>query len=236
MTWLIEDPVRSAGSLSMVGRMHLVWDWNGTLLDDLTLVVAATNASLASVAGPVVTADEHRRDFRRPVAAYYAFVLGRAVDEAEFVVLDRAFHDAYRAGLARCALAAGATAALAAWPGTQSLLSMWFHDELVPLVHGYGLADHFARVDGLRARIGGDLKAAHLSSHLQVLGVAGADTVLIGDSLDDADAAATAGARCVLYTGGFTDPARLRATGLPVANTLREAVALAAQWPAESAA
>jgi len=42
------------------------------------------------------------------------------------------------------------------------------------------------------------------------------------------DAAASVGARCVLYTGGFTDPAKLRAYGVPVADTLLEAVALAA--------
>jgi hypothetical protein len=31
----------------------------------------------------------------------------------------------------------------------------------------------------------------------------------------------------VLYTGGFTHPARLRASGLPVADTLVDAVTLA---------
>jgi phosphoglycolate phosphatase-like HAD superfamily hydrolase len=46
---------------------HLVWDWNGTLLDDLALVVAATNASLATAGGRPITAEEHRRDFRRPI-------------------------------------------------------------------------------------------------------------------------------------------------------------------------
>ncbi|HEV7709601.1 MAG TPA: HAD family hydrolase, partial [Asanoa sp.] len=28
-------------------RTHLVWDWNGTLLNDFDLVVAATNHALA---------------------------------------------------------------------------------------------------------------------------------------------------------------------------------------------
>lgn len=207
--------------------MHLVWDWNGTLLDDLWLVVAATNASLATAGGPVVTAEEHRRDFRRPVAAYYAHVLGRPVEPDEFIALDRAFHDAYRGDLGRCGLAADATAAMDAWPGTQSLLSMWFHHELVPQIETRGLTTRFARVDGLRAGVGGGFKAEHLVSHLAALGVAGPDAVLIGDSVDDAHAAAAVGARCVLYTGGFTDRARLAATGLPVARTLTEAVALA---------
>ncbi|MEV1331547.1 HAD hydrolase-like protein [Micromonospora costi] len=208
-------------------RPHLVWDWNGTLLNDLSLVVASTNAAFASVGGPTVTADEHRVRFRRPVAEYYADVLGQAVDEEAFGRLDRIFHDAYRNGLTTCELAADARTAMAAWPGDQSLLSMWFHDELVPTVHGYGLAEHFLRVDGLRGTVGGDRKAESLRKHLAELGVDGGSVVLIGDSIDDADAAADVGGRAVLYTGGFTDPARLRTSGHPVADTLTEAVALA---------
>ena len=208
-------------------RTHLVWDWNGTLLDDLHLVVSSTNAAFASIDGPVVSADEHRREFQRPVADYYAGVLGRAVDAEEFGRLDKIFHDAYRLGLTTCGLAADAMSAIRSWPGTQSLLSMWFHDELVPAVEIYGLAGVFTRVDGLRGRIGGDLKAGHLARHLDDLGVPGTSAVLIGDSLDDAAAAAAAGAGCVLYTGGFTDTARLHASGLPVADTLTGAVDVA---------
>jgi phosphoglycolate phosphatase-like HAD superfamily hydrolase len=209
---------------------HLVWDWNGTLLNDLDLVVEATNAAFASIGGPVVTADEHRRDFRRPVADYYAHVLGRSVDYDEFVRLDRAFHHAYRTKLVDCALAADAVDAIHAWPGTQSLLSMWFHDELLPEVTRHGLVERLARVDGLRATVGGGHKAEHLVEHLATLGVKGRDAVLIGDSVDDAHAAEAAGAAIVLYTGGFTDPAVLLATGLPAAPTLVEAVDLAATF------
>jgi phosphoglycolate phosphatase-like HAD superfamily hydrolase len=203
---------------------HLVWDWNGTLLDDLELVVAATNASLASCGGPRVTADEHRRDFRRPVWAYYAHVLGRPVDEDEFLRLDGVFHEAYRTGLAVCRLAVDAIDAVRAWSGTQSLLSMWFHHELVPSVRHHGLADLLVRVDGLRDPVGGGSKVPHLRAHLDALALRGDECVLIGDSVDDAEAAHSVGARVVLYAGGFTDEKRLRATGVPVATTLTEAV------------
>ena len=206
---------------------HLVWDWNGTLLDDLWLVVEATNASLAVCGGGPVTAEEHRRDFRRPIIEYYAGVLGRAVDAEEFSRLDKAFHETYRTGLHRCALTVDAMEAVAAWSGTQSLLSMWFHDELVPTVDRYGLSTRLSRVDGLRGHVNGMPKAPFLASHLAEQGLSGGDCVLIGDSIDDADAAAAVGARVVLYAGGFTDEARLRATGHPVARSLSEAITLA---------
>ncbi|MEV4274327.1 HAD family hydrolase [Actinoplanes xinjiangensis] len=206
---------------------HLVWDWNGTLLDDLHLVVSSTNVAFAAVGGRDVGSDEHRRTFRRPVADFYAEMLGRAIDAEEFGRLDRIFHDAYRLGLTDVTLAADAQAAIKTWPGSQSLLSMWFHHELVPAVEGYGLAGMFARIDGLRAELGGGFKAGHLAAHLAELGVEGRDVVMIGDSLDDADAAEAVGGHAVLYTGGFTDPARLRESGRPVADTLVEAVKMA---------
>jgi phosphoglycolate phosphatase-like HAD superfamily hydrolase len=210
-----------------VTAKHLVWDWNGTLLDDLHLVVSSTNVAFAAVGGRDVDSDEHRRTFRRPVADFYAEMLGRAIDAEEFGRLDRIFHDAYRLGLTDVTLAADAQAAIKTWPGSQSLLSMWFHHELVPAVEGYGLAGMFARIDGLRAELGGGFKAAHLAAHLAELGVEGRDVVMIGDSLDDADAAEAVGGHAVLYTGGFTDPARLRESGRPVADTLVEAVKMA---------
>jgi phosphoglycolate phosphatase-like HAD superfamily hydrolase len=159
---------------------------------------------------------------------YYSMVLGRPVDATEFARLDKAFHDAYSAGLMACALSADAHAALRSWTGTQSLLSMWFHHELVPTVHRYGLTSYFGRVDGLRDQVGGGPKAPHLVAHLDAQGRTGAECVLIGDSVDDAEAARSVGARCVLYSGGFTDPARLRDTGAPVVDSLSAAITLAA--------
>jgi phosphoglycolate phosphatase-like HAD superfamily hydrolase len=210
-----------------VTRTHLVWDWNGTLLDDLSLVVSSTNEAFAAVGGRPVDADEHRSRFRRPVAEFYAEILERAVDQEEFGKLDRIFHDAYRMGLTSMTLAADAQTALTSWPGSQSLLSMWFHDELVPAIETYGLSGVFTRVDGLRTEVGGHLKAGHLAEHLAGLGLTGDQVVLIGDSLDDAAAADAVGGQVVLYTGGFTDPVRLRASGRPVADTLTEAVSIA---------
>ncbi|GAA2619035.1 HAD hydrolase-like protein [Dactylosporangium fulvum] len=206
---------------------HLVWDWNGTLLDDLKLVVDATNVCLATVGGPVITAEDHRRDFRRPILDYYTHVLERPVDQVEFQLLDDAFHDAYRLGMRHVQLVPDALEAMGRWSGTQSLLSMFFHDELLVEVERHGLNARLVRVDGLPGTVGGHRKAVYLERHLATLEIDPAEVVLIGDSVDDGDAARSVGASCVLYAGGFTDTRLLEATGLPVAHSLLEAVDLA---------
>jgi phosphoglycolate phosphatase-like HAD superfamily hydrolase len=71
---------------------------------------------------------------------------------------------------------------------------------------------------------GGQQGELPLPAAVRTLGLTGPDSVLIGDSVDDAHAADAVGAGCVLYSDGFTDSERLRATGKLVARSLSEAV------------
>ena len=214
----------------MAAWHHLVWDWNGTLLDDLDLVVAATNASLASVGGP--SSHGRRAPARLLPAADRVLRQGAGPTgrpSRSSPTLDRAFHDAYRAGLAECRLAADALTAIGAWSGSQSLLSMFFHHELVPVVERHGLVEHLRRVDGLRDPVGGGSKAPHLRAHLAALSVAGAG--LRADrrlGRRRRGGGRGRGPDRPLRAAASPTASRLRATGLPVATTLVEAVALAA--------
>lgn len=54
-------------------------------------------------------------------------------------------------------------------------------------------------------------------------------TVVIGDAVDDAVAAQDAGAYAVLYTGGSHSRGSLETAGVPVVDTLAEAVELAGE-------
>ena len=210
----------------MTAARHLVWDWNGTLFDDLAAVVAATNDVLVHAGGRAVTAEEHRQRFKRPIADYYAEELGRPLADGEFTGLDALFHSAYERHRLACKPAAEARDAIAAWTGSQSLLSMWHHENLVPLVDQFGLTGLLNRVDGLRGP-GGGPKRPHLEAHLAALGVSPSSVVLIGDSVDDAEAALGVGASAVLYSGGFTAVEKLNKVGVPVTGSLLEAVRLA---------
>jgi phosphoglycolate phosphatase-like HAD superfamily hydrolase len=212
---------------------HLVWDWNGTLFDDQVATVAAVNDALARLGVPAIDADTYRSHYTRPVQRFYERVAGRPIAPEQWRLLDDTYHDSYHAQVERLALAADARAALQAAEAaglTQSLLSMWRHQHLVPLVERLGIGGFFARVDGLRVP-GGAGKAEHLVGHLQALKVDAAATVLVGDALDDLEAARAVGARCVLYDGGSHHRRVLEATGAPVVDSLTAAVAAAAPAP-----
>lgn len=212
---------------------HVVWDWNGTLFDDQHLVVEGLNAVLDDADLPRMDAQTYQALYTRPLQAFYERVFGRPIESHEWARIDDVFHDAYRAALAEATLAHDAEPALDALDDagmTQSLLSMWRHEELVPLVSRLGIADRFARIDGLQG-VGGGAKAPFMEGHLEHLvadpGVLPEDVVVVGDALDDAAAAAHVGARCVLYDGGSHPRSHLEAAGVPVASTLTEALHLA---------
>lgn len=208
---------------------HVVWDWNGTLLDDNQAVLDSVNQVCAGFGRPSITMDFWRDTFSRPLVACYERLLERQLSAEDWVRLDKTYHEAYRAVLDTCALATGVPTALHGWAatgGTQSLLSMWFHHELVPLITQFGLLELFARVDGLRVDTGGGSKAEHLIEHLAALRLDPAEVVLIGDVVDDSDAAEAAGAACVLVTTGMMSRRKLAATGRPVVDSIPEALAL----------
>ncbi|GAA3122248.1 HAD family hydrolase [Streptosporangium carneum] len=205
---------------------HIVWDWNGTLFHDIDAVVGATNLVFEPYGLAAYDADGFRAVYTRPIWTAYERMLGRALDDGEWERLDIAYHDHYHRLMLECGLAADALTTLEAWGvtgGRQSLLSMWTHDRLVPTVVEFGIDHHFVRVDGLRSAAGGP-KADSMVAHIAALGVDPADVLVIGDSLDDAHAAQHVGARAVLYTGGMTSRADLQALGVPVVDTLADAI------------
>jgi phosphoglycolate phosphatase-like HAD superfamily hydrolase len=212
------------------GVPHLVWDWNGTLFDDHLAVVAAINDALARLRLRPIDSDAYRTHFTRPVQRFYEQVAGRPIEPGEWRTLDEGYHASYAGWVERLKLAPDAVAALEAAEAaglTQSLLSMWRHQDLVALVERLGIGRFFLRVDGLRVP-GGGAKAEHLVAHLAALEIEAPAAVLVGDALDDLAAARAVGAGCVLYDGGSHHRDALEATGVPVVDTLTAAVAAAA--------
>lgn len=211
---------------------HIVWDWNGTLFDDAHAVYRAACAVFAARGLPEVSLERYRAAYTRPIQVFYARLFGREVTAEEFAGMDDEFHAAYARAMADAALAAGARDVLRGWRAagrSQSLLSMYRHELLVELVRRFDIEAEFARVDGLVGP-GGGRKAGHLTAHLAVLRLDPADVLLVGDSLDDAAAAAELGTGCVLFNGGYHERSALAAAGVPVADTMAEVLDRALRW------
>jgi phosphoglycolate phosphatase-like HAD superfamily hydrolase len=215
---------------------HIIWDWNGTLLHDIDVVIEATNASFAEVGIPPISLERYRELYCVPIPRFYERFIGRQPSDEEWAVIDSTFDQHYTARADAIGLAEGAAGLLASWQSagqTQSVCSLASHERLLPWVARLGIDRHFVRIDGSGGNgiINGKSRqmARHLASLREMLtGIDPERTVVIGDATDDALAAAHAGARAVLYTGGSHSRGSLLGAGVPVVDTLAEAVAVAA--------
>ncbi|MGB6164290.1 MAG: HAD hydrolase-like protein [Pseudonocardiaceae bacterium] len=212
---------------------HIVWDWNGTLLDDLHATVDAVNFSLHSAGFAGITVERYCLQYGRPLEVFYGRLVGRRLTSAEWRKLDRSFSQRYLNSIVPCSLADDAFDALEWWsPRSQSLLSMSDHDNLVDVTNEYNVNKYFMRVDGRRG-VSGASKFEYLARHVKLLRqecpILTPETIcVIGDSVDDATAAVQIGATAILYAGGYTHRAALDRVGVPVAETLTDAVRMLA--------
>jgi pyruvate,water dikinase len=207
---------------------HIVWDWNGTLLDDNTAVLAGVNAIRAAHNQPPITLDTWRDLFQRPHRIAYEQLLEHRLTDSDYHRATEIFNDHSRRARPECSLAATAQGALKEWTAkgnTQSLLSMTPHSDLLAEVAANEIANLFTFIAG-RPDTEVLSKAELLRSHLAQDGIEPVNTVLIGDSIDDAQAANATGIRAILVATGTTSRAHLDRTGVPVVETVFDALGL----------
>lgn len=181
---------------------HVVWDWNGTLWDDLPQVHQATNAALGEIGGPSLSLSEYVSLFTRPLPMFYRRALGRDLTPTEWKRVNRCFMVAYDGSLHLARLATEAIPALqmvAANRATQSILSLYPHDPLVSLIGELGIGHYFTEVNGLRGAPDRS-KVGTFGEHLKnaAPGVSPHRAVMIGDTDDDLVAAQSAGSAGIL--------------------------------------
>ena len=206
------------------GYRYVIWDWNGTLLDDLSLCVDVINGMLRKRRMPTVTREEYLAVFGFPVRRYYQ-ALGFDFSRESFEALSHEFIAGYEAGRRGCALHPEVRTTLeriAAADQRQALLSASAQDSLRDAVRTFELDaffDQVAGLDNIYAHSKVELGCELVSS----LPCAPSEAVLVGDTLHDAEVAQAMGTGCVLVAHGHQSRARLHQHGATrVVDSLRE--------------
>jgi phosphoglycolate phosphatase-like HAD superfamily hydrolase len=144
---------------------------------DRQALIAGTVDAFAACGLPPVTRAACQHHHTQPIAAFYDRLAGRRLSDNDHGRMDECFRAAYARHRLTVTLTADATEAFAAWAaagGSQSLLSMYPHEELIALVTAAGIGHHLTRVDG---RIGPD--RAHKAPHLHELGRAPGQVAIV---------------------------------------------------------
>lgn len=209
-----------------MGFKHVIWDWNGTLLNDTWLCVEVLNGLLARRGWEAITEDDYRQNFGFPVIHFYEY-LGFETDVDSFERVSREFIGDYEARwFEECALHPNAhdvLAAMAASGVTHSVLSAAKQEALESGIQHYGLSEHFMGLVGTD-NIYAEGKVGRGKHWIEQLPWLPKEIVLVGDTLHDFEVAEAIGSDCVLLAHGHHSPERLEATGKRVVHSLRELV------------
>src|SRR5690348_2232161 len=85
---------------------HVIWDWNGTLLNDVPHAVDTINLLLEPRGLPLIDIERYREIFGFPIRGYYE-TLGFDLQAESFAGLCDQFVDRFLAKVGECSLAPG---------------------------------------------------------------------------------------------------------------------------------
>ena len=195
----------------------IVWDFNGTLLDDARACLDALNAILRANRLHPLTAEDYRARFRFPVADFYRELGMVPATPFDWEALGESFHMRYLFSR-HLRLQDGAREALLAFRAAglrQGILSALEQGILEMQLRQFGLTPHLDFIRGSRNYDGASKEDAARGLNLQ------GPVLLVGDTLHDAEVARSQGWDCILCSAGHQNADRLATSGFPVIPTLR---------------
>lgn len=194
----------------MKGYSSLIWDWNGTLLNDVQACVDLLNHFLEKRKLPQIDKAHYRAIFRFPVIELYQD-LGFDVSQGVWDALALDFFRAYQENFPRMTLFEGAKATLqeiARRGYQQFVLSALPHAALEQHLEHFGLRPFFKGICG-NTNVHGHSKEDVGKKWMVKEGIDPRSTLMIGDTHHDYDVAQALGCDCVLMTHGHQDETQL---------------------------
>ena len=177
---------------------NVVWDWNGTLLNDVKVGVNTLNDMLGRRGLPLLSVEDYKEKFGFPVIDFYDRV-GFDMEKESFHELSVDFVETYDKYAGEVGLNEGVREVLAGIQQTgvkQYVLSALREDLLAG-------------------------KIERGQQMLQTCPIVPEDTLMVGDTIHDAEVADALGFDCILFAGGHNNEERLQKKA-PVIHRMRE--------------
>ena len=205
----------------------IIWDWNGTLLNDVDICINSINHLLSKRGHTALTREKYREIFTFPVKEYYESAGFNFQDES-FDEVAVEFIDLYRDAIRECTLFPDAMPVLE-WFGRkgyrQYMVSAMEHQFLEDSLQNCKVAQYFHDFSGIDDHLANG-KVAMARKFIANRGIDPMTTIFIGDTLHDSEVAKTLGMRCLLVASGHQSEARLLSSGSEVVPGLKSIVKL----------
>lgn len=205
---------------------RFIWDFNGTILDDVSACIESANELLARYGlEPMKTLEKYYSVFGFPIIDYYKRI-GFDFDKVDYSVLAHEWVDIYLEKVKKAPLRDGVEDTVKKIKELgikQTILSMTESEMLKRQVEMLGISDLFDEIIGKKdiyasekLALAGACRENHKSEKL----------LYIGDTTHDAESAKIIGADCVMLSGGHESYEVLRKNGNEIITNVRDLLSL----------
>lgn len=206
----------------MIKYTHIIWDWNGTLLDDIGASLASVNDMLISRGMKTIDINRYKECISVPISGFYEKVFDLSKEDYNEVL--RQYNEGYLRHLSACGLTAGALDMLEFFErerSKQAIVSSSNNEQLIANCKKYGVFEKFDAVlgaEGFKA----ESKIGRAVEYLEKNNAEKGRVLVIGDLAHDAELAREIGADCALLTSGHEHPERLFNSGAVILDRLED--------------
>ena len=202
---------------------HIIWDWNGTLLDDVGLCVDIVNGTLLKKNLSSLSLDKYRNIFTFPIKDYYIRA-GFDFTQYSFEEVGQEWMREYERRRTECVLHSHAKEILFLLKRkniNQSILSAYPHSTLIEIISFFNLNDFFTHIIGLnniyatsKVDLGKELMKKIRNGKESIL--------LVGDTEHDFEVSKEIGADCILIANGHQSKEKLLNCDAQVFDSIEE--------------
>ena len=201
----------------------IIWDWNGTLLDDLDLSLESVNVLLKERNIPTLSIEKYKDIFGFPVVDYYVKA-GFDFEKEAFEVPAKQYVKLYAAGASELKLFPDVVDTLTFFKENnyrQIVLSAMKDDNLKLMIHNAEISHFFDGIFGIKDNYARE-KVSLGKQVVENLKLNPAECLMIGDTLHDAEVSEQCGFNYILFSGGHVSKQRLETKGKKIINSLSE--------------
>ena len=193
-------------------KKHIIWDWNGTILNDIQYAVKTISSLLQEHDLDPITIDRYRELFCFPIKSYYD-KLGFTYEKVSFEQLCHHFVERFMANISSCSPFPEVLTVIQDLHQngyTQSVLSATDQENLDIMIDHYNLNHYFTNVYGLSDKLAAS-KVERGKELMRISNIDPKQTIMIGDTLHDLEVGEGLGIDVALITHGHQSTDRLKA-------------------------
>jgi phosphoglycolate phosphatase len=206
---------------SLMKYKHIIWDWNGTLLDDASIVADVMNVMLKKRNIPTITYEYYREIFDFPIINNY-IKLGFNFSIESFEEVTQEFNIEYEKENENYFLHGNAENMLKRIQNagiSQSILSAAHQESLEYFTRYFKIEDYFMKLIGLDNYMAAS-KIENGRKWISSLPYSLDEILLIGDTTHDYEVSKEIGCDCVLVASGHQNEERLLSCNVNVYKSL----------------